>query len=170
MDDRLYRLRPDQAVFETGTAQGKQLLLSANVSQISLYWFTAGGEFLELQRRQIPDGPSGGRVWDVTTGTVISEPVSGYWDKLERAMAPLKEQLGFVPGEIAIRKFETEDAGILDLLGDYVQFLANREEYSKEDQQAYDEYIRKWHEAKDFVLAVDGAEYWMTESGEVASS
>ena len=58
MNDRLYRFRPDQAVFETGMAQGKQLLLANNVQEILLHWFAPNGEFLELERLPIPPGPA----------------------------------------------------------------------------------------------------------------
>ncbi len=159
MNDRLYRVRPDQEVFETGTAQGKQLLLSVNVSEISLHWFATDGEFLELQR--IPVEPS---------------PFSTYkpeweWEaRVKRQLAALKERIGFVPGEIAIRKFESEyPAGIYDLPGEYVQFLENPEAYSQEDRKWFEKYIREWRDANSFVLAFDD-EYWMTESGEVAHS
>lgn len=50
MTDRLYPLRHDQEVFETGTAQGKQLLLANTVSEIILHWFAPDGEFLEQER------------------------------------------------------------------------------------------------------------------------
>jgi hypothetical protein len=56
MEERLYRLRPDQAVFETGMAQGKQLLLANTVGDIQLHWFASDGKFLELQR--IPIEPA----------------------------------------------------------------------------------------------------------------
>jgi ankyrin repeat protein len=49
MNDRLYRFRPDQAVFETGTTQGKQVLLANSyyLQEILLHWFAADGEFLD---------------------------------------------------------------------------------------------------------------------------
>jgi len=168
MDERLYRLRPDQAVFETGTAQGKQLLLANTLSDIHLHWFGPDGEFLELQRIPIEPAtiPPGHRQWQV--GKVISEGLN-WKERLKRQLTALKEQLGFVPGEIVICKFESEEAGIHDLPGEYVQFLENPEEYSAQDRQAFEGYIQKWRQAKDFVLAFY-EEYWMNESGEVTHS
>ena len=81
----------------------------------------------------------------------------------------MKEQIGFVPGEIAIRKFDSEEAGIYDLPGEYVEYLENRETYSEEDKRWFDEYIRKWREGNCFVLGYC-EEHWMSESGEVEHS
>jgi hypothetical protein len=165
MDERLYRLRPDQAVFETGTAQGKQLLLSFTVREISLHWFAPDGAFLELERIPVEPAtmPPGHRVWQA--GKVVAEGL--HWEeRVERQLAALKERLGFVPCDILIRKFESEEAGIFDLPGEYVQFLENAEEYSEEDRQAFEAYIQKWRQARDFVL-VYNEEYWMNEAGEV---
>jgi hypothetical protein len=150
-------------------AQGKQLLLANTVQEILLHWFAPSGEFLELERYPIPDESYGRRVWDVKTGTVISETASGYWEKVEREMAALKERIGFVPGDIAVRKFESEEASIEDLPGEYQEFLMKREAYSEEDRQAFDGYIREWRERNCFVLEFT-EQYWMSESGEVEHS
>src|SRR5436305_11498884 len=136
MNNRLYPLRHDQGVFETGTAQGKQLLLANTVSEIILHWFAPNGEFLEQERIPIEPAtmPPGHRQW--LAGQVVSEGLR-WEERIKRQLAALKERIGFVPGDIAVRKFESEEAGIYDLPGDYVQFLENRETYSREDQKAF---------------------------------
>ena len=68
--------------------------------------------------------PPGHRQWQA--GKVISEGLN-WKERLKRQLTALKEKLGFVSGEIAIRKFESEEAGIYDLPGEYVQFLENPE-------------------------------------------
>jgi hypothetical protein len=168
MNERLYCLRPDPAVFDTGTARDKQFLLSNNVNEISLHWFAPDGAFLELERIPIEPAtmPPGSRQW--SDGKVVAEGLR-WQDRVERQLAALRDKLGFVRGEIRVRKFESDGAAIVDLPGDYVQFLENPEEYSTEDRQAFEEYIQKWRQAKDFVLELE-IEYWMNESGEVTSS
>jgi len=166
---RLYRIRPDPAVFDTGTAQGKQLLLSNNVDEIWLHWFARNGKFLELER--IPIEPAamqpGHRVW--RDGKVVAEGLT--WDqRVERQLAAIREKIGVVRCDILIRKFETEVAAIFDLPSEYVEFLDNPEDYSKDDREAFQGYIREWRRAKDFVLDFYGIEYWINEAGEVTHS
>jgi hypothetical protein len=168
MDERLYPLQHDQGVFETGMAQGKQLLLANTVSEILLHWFAPNGEFLELERYDIPPAQPGGRVWDVKTGTVISERL-GYGERVEREMAALKQRIGFVPGDIAVRKFQSEEACIEDLPGEFQEFLMKRETYSEEDKQAFDKYIQEWRHGNCFVLEFT-EQYWMSAEGEVEHS
>jgi hypothetical protein len=168
MDDRLYRLRGDQERFEAGLAQGKQLLLATTVDDILLHWFAPDGEFLQLER--IPIEPAllspGQRVWQ--DGKLVAEGLR--WnDRVERQLAALKERLGFVPADIAVRKFESEEACIEDWPGDYFHFLHYREEYSEEDQRVFDEYIEDWREGNNFVLEFY-EQYWMSASGEVLSA
>jgi hypothetical protein len=164
MDERLFRLRPDPAVFDTGTAQGKQLLLATTVHDILTHWFASDGEFLGLEPFRMPVEPG------KFPGTTIHRTGSNYWKQVNREVAELKARIGFVRGDILIRKFESETASILDLPSEYVEFLENRKEYSDEDRAAFNEYIRKWRQAKDFVLEIYGIEYWMDEAGEVTHS
>lgn len=145
MQERLYCLRRDQEVFETGMAQGKQLLLATTVHDLLLHWFAPTGEFLGLERR----------------------PLS--FAQVQREVAALKEEIGFVAGNIAVRKFESEEASIEDLPGEYQEFLDNREAYSEEDRLAFEKYIREWRQANCFVLGFC-EQYWMSASGEVEHS
>jgi hypothetical protein len=169
MSDRLYPLQHDQGVFETGTAQGKQLLLANTVDQILLHWFAPTGEFLELERYPIPDEVPGKWVSDAKTGTRIFQPASGYWQKVEHEMTAIKQRIGFVPGDIAIHKFQSEEACIEDLPGEFQEFLMKREEYSDADKKAFDKYIEDWRRDNCFVLEFT-EQYWMSAEGEVEHS
>jgi hypothetical protein len=170
MGERLYRFLPDQGVFETGRAQGKQLLLATAVKEILLHWFSAKGKFLKLERVPISSAPTPHTVKDKAKlhSQVVWGPRS-YEELVGPQLVELKEHIGFVPGEIAVRKFESEEAGIFDLPGEYQDFLDNREDYSEEDQKAFDGYIREFRRRKCFVLEFS-EDYWMSESGEVEHS
>ncbi len=58
LDERLYPLQHGQGVFETGMAQGKQLLLGNTAQEILLHWFAPNGEFLELQAIRYRTNPT----------------------------------------------------------------------------------------------------------------
>jgi hypothetical protein len=171
MNERLYRFRPDQAVFETGTAQGKQLLLANNygLQEILLHWFAADGEFLELERVPIPPGPIQITVRDKPELHAQVVWLRSYKEKVEHQLAELKERIGFVPGEIAVRKFQSDEAGIQDLPGEYEEFLMKRDDYSEEDQRYFDGYIREFRNRNCFVLEFC-EQYWMSADGEVEHS
>ena len=112
MSERLYCLRPDPAVFDAGTARGKQVLLSNDVNEISLYWFAPDGTFLELELIPIEPAtlPPGSRKW--SDGKVVAEGLN--WNqRVERQLADLKDKLGFVQGEIHVRKLSPTRAPFL---------------------------------------------------------
>jgi hypothetical protein len=163
MDGRLYRLRGDQERFEAGLAQGKQVLLGTTVHEILLHWFAPNGEFLELERIRMAVEPG------TFPGTRIYRTGLDYWEQVNHEIAALKARIDFVPADILIRKFESEEACIEDLPGDYFYFLQHREEYSEEDQRVFDEYIRDWRKGNNFVLEFC-EQYWMSASGEVLSA
>jgi hypothetical protein len=144
-------------------AQGKQVLLANTVHEILLHWFAPDGQFLGLERFRMP--------FECATfpGTTIYKTGSGYWEQVNREIAALKERIGFVPCDIAVGKFESEEASIEDLPGEYLEFLQNREAYSEEDRQAFEGYIREWRRRNCFVL-VFYEQYWMSASGEVEHS
>jgi hypothetical protein len=163
MGERLYHLRQGQVVFETGTAQGKQILLATIVQDILLHWFAPDGAFLGLERHRMAVAP------DTYPATTIYRTGAGYWGLVEREVAALKEKVGFIPGDIAVAKFESEEASIQDLPGEYEEFLHDPEVYSPEDREAFEGYIRRWRQSGSFVLEFS-EQYWMSAAGEVEAS
>ena len=145
-------------------------MLATTVEEILLHWFTAKGKFLKLERVPISSAPTPHTVKDKAKlhSQVVWGPRS-YEEIVGPQLVELKEHIGFVPGEIAVRKFESEEAGIFDLPGEYQDFLDNREDYSEEDQKAFDGYISEFRRSKSFVLEFT-EDYWMSESGEVEHS
>ena len=147
MSERLYHLRQEQGVFETGLAQGKQLLLATTVHEILLHWFAPGGEFLGLERHHL----------------------MGHGEQVELEVAALKEKIGFIPKDIAICKFASEEAAIEDLPGEYEHFLQNPHAYGPGDHEAFERYIREWRLRGCFVLDFT-EQYWISAEGEVEAS
>jgi hypothetical protein len=150
--ERLYRLRHDQEVFETGSAQGKQLLLACTVTDILLHWFSLEGVFLELERHPLSTGAG-----------------PGYEAKVFQEVAALKERLGFRPHPIQVRKFLSEEACIEDLPGEYQEFLDHPERFCAADRSAFAGHLHQWYESGAFVLEFT-EQYWMSPEGEVTHS
>lgn len=163
MTERLYNLRHGQVVFETGTAYGKQLLLAATVHEILLHWFGSDGAFLGMDRHRMAVAPA------AFAGTTVYQTDSRYWDEVERELSALKESIGFVPKDIAVRKFESEEASIEDLPGEYEQFLHDPRSYSPEERETIEKCVRQWRESGRFVLDIY-EQYWISSAGEVESS
>jgi len=157
MGEQLYRLQQGQGVFETGIAQGKQLLLATTVQDILLHWFALDGRFLGLERRRL------------TVVSATPQASLEYWERVEREVAALKESLGFVSADIAVAKFESEEASIEDMPGEYEEFLRAPQAYPAPDREAFESYIRRWRQAGSFVLGFS-EQYWISASGEVESS
>src|SRR5262245_9175924 len=117
MGERLYLFRHDQGYFETGLARGKQVLLGNSVHEIVAHWFDMEGRFLGLERFPMAVDPP------TFPGTTIYRTGSEYHLEVDAEMLALKEQLGFQPADIRVRAFESEEAAIADLPGEYEQFL-----------------------------------------------
>jgi hypothetical protein len=150
-------------VFETGTAQGKQLLLATTIHGILLHWFTPEGAFLGLERHRMAVAPG------TFPASTIYRTDAAYWEQVEREVAALKEKIGFVPADIAVAKFESEKASIQDLPGRYEEFLDDPQAYPPEDREAFEGLIRQWRQSGSFVLEFS-EEYWISAAGEVESS
>lgn len=163
MGERLYTLRHDQGYFDTGLALGQQVLLGNTVHEIVAHWFDLEGQFLRVERfRMAVDPPR-------FPGTRIYVTGSAYHRAAEAEMAALKQTLGFVPADIRVRAFESEEAAIADLPSEYVQYLEAPESYSAEDRKWYDEYVSEWRRKGQFVLCWS-SEYWLSNDGEVMCS
>lgn len=142
----------DPARSERAAAQGKQLLLAHTVADILLHWFSPAGEFLGLERQLL----------DITQGP-------DYQENVERAMGAIKDRIAFRPHPIQVRKFESEEASIHDLPGEYQEFLNHPERYSAADREAFEGSIRKWWAGGDFVLEFSEP-YWISADGEITHS
>jgi hypothetical protein len=160
MGDHLYRLRHDQGYFETGLAHGKQLLLGNTVHEISAHWFDMEGRFLSLERFRMKVDPP------TFPGTTIYRTGSEYHRAVDGEMAALKERLGFQPADIRVRAFESEEAAIADLPGEYEQFLELPESAGAEERVCFPEYIAEWRAEGRFVLYLC-VDYWLSADGRV---
>jgi hypothetical protein len=102
-------------------------------------------------------------------GTTIYCTGSEYHGEADAEMAALKERLGFEPADIRVRRFDSDEAGITDLPGEYEEFLESPASYSPEDREWYEGVIAEWRREGRFALYWCG-EYWVSADGEVLSS
>jgi hypothetical protein len=162
VSDRLYTFRHDQGYFETGQARGKLVLLGNTVHEIVAHWFDIAGRFIGLERfRMAVDPPT-------FPGTTIYRTGSEYQRQVDAEMAGLKTQLGFQPSDIRVYAFESEEATIRDLPGDYERFLESPESADPEEQKHYPRHIAAWRAEGCFVLNWY-EEHWLAADGRVIS-
>jgi hypothetical protein len=160
MGGRLYTFRHDQGYFEAGLARGQQVLPSSTVHEIVAHWFDLDGRFLGLERfRMAVDPPT-------FPDTTIYRTGTEYHQAVDAEMSTLKEQLGFRPAEIRVCMFESEEAAIADLPGEYEQFLEAPESADPEERDYFLWHIAEWRAEGRFVLCwcVD---YWLSADGRV---
>ena len=81
-------------------------------------------------------------------------------------MAAVKQRLGFQPADIRVQAFESEEATIADLPGEYQQFLESPGSASPEEREHIPGEIAEWRaEGRSFLdWYVD---YWLDADGEV---
>jgi len=163
LTERLYTLRHSQGPFETGVAGGRQVLLGNTVHDIVAHWFDRDGQFLALERFRMDVDPP------TLPGAEIYQPDSDYHRQAEREMAALKERLGFEPADIRVRAFESEEAAIADMPGEYVEYLEADSPPGEEDRAFFEEAIEKWRRDGNFVLSWY-EQYWVSAAGEVIAS
>jgi hypothetical protein len=163
MSERLYPLRNDQGNFETGVARGKQVLMGNTVHEIVAHWFDMEGRFLGLERFHMGVDPP------TFPGTTIYQTGSEYHRQVDVEVEALKQHLGFVPADIRVRAFDSDEAGIVDLPGEYEEFLQSPESYSPEDRKWFEGYIKEWRAKGQFALYWHG-EFWLSAEGQVLSS
>jgi len=163
MSGRLYTLRQGQRRFIAGRARGKQVLLGNTVHEIVAHWFDMEGVFLGLERfRMAVDPPT-------FPGTTIYKTGSEYQRQVDAEMAAVKQQLGFVPADIHVCGFDSEEAAILDLPGEYEEYLESPESYNPEDREFFEEAIQKWKREGNFVFSWY-EEIWVSAAGKVIAT
>jgi hypothetical protein len=160
VNERLYTIRHDQGYFTTGLAGGKQVLLGNTVHEIVAHWFDLEGRFVGLERFQMGVDPP------TYPGTTIYQTGGEYQAREDTELAALKRRLGFQPADIRVQVFESEEASIVDLPGEYEEFLESPEAADAEEREFFPEYIAEWRAKGRFVLnwSVD---YWLSADGRV---
>ena len=160
MATRLYTLGRDQGYFETGLARGKQILLGNTVHEIVVHWFDMEGHFLKLERFHMAVNPP------TFPGTTIYQTGSEYQAAVDDEMTAVKEQLKFHPADIRVQAFESEEAAIADLPGEYERFLESPESGNPEEREHLPACIAEWRADGRFVL-IWCVDYWISADGHV---
>jgi len=161
--DRLYPiLSHDWYAFYAGhLPDGRQLLAGVDGCRVVLGFFEPGGEFIDVERRTLPEG----------------EEVEQY----------LSKEFGYRPSLVRVKRFRIppEKGQVIDplqlaLVGesgfaiapfplDWQDFFNDPSSFCEEDRESYTKMIRGWVAREDFALYW-GNEYFLNRDGEVVGS
>lgn len=165
--ERLYPLRLGTGWhIECGRCGGRQVLLGfTHIGHcFVLHWFAADGRFLGLERVPVAAAPPPRH-----PGTTIFRHDPAFERAKAAELAALKERLGFRAGDIAVHRFESDEACIQELSGEYEEYLQSPESFSPEEREALAEDLAAWHRKGYFALAWH-EEYWLSQDGQVVAT
>jgi hypothetical protein len=157
--ERRYAIRPDEGYFSAGvTADGQQVLMGLFCPNLVAFRFDRDGNLLSSEQRPVPF------FRDVTP------PYDIYDRRIQPVIAAWKEEMGFRPATIRVRKFWSAEhyIGIEDYPSHFHEILSDPE--ADEDEKAdVRESMELWDKDGQFVLQW-GNDYWLDGAGRVVSS
>lgn len=167
MDEPLYRLRLGTGWhIECGRSGDRQVLLGfTHLGHcFVLHWFAADGRFLELERVPLtrPAPPR-------HPGTNILRYDPAFERTKAAELAALKERLGFRSGDIAVRRFESDEASVQELSSDYEAYLEAPESFGADERETLAKGLAAWWRDGNFAL-VWYEEYWLSRDGDVVAT
>src|SRR5262249_53955140 len=131
MDERLDPLRLGTGWhIECGWCEDRQVLLGYTHlgNCLGVHWFAADGRFLGLERVPLAGTPP----THPGTTTYLYDPA--FEQPKAEQPAALKDRLGFRAGDIRVRRFESGEASIRELSGEYEEYLQSPESVSPEER------------------------------------
>lgn len=167
MNERLYPLRLGTGWhIECGRCGERQVLLGfTHLGHcFVLHWFSDDGRFLGLERVPVTAAPPA-----THPGTTIFVHDPAFERAKSAELAALKERLEFRAADIAVLRFESDEACIQELSGDYVAYIQSPESFSPEEQEALAEDLAAWRRDGNFAL-VWYEEYWLSRDGRVVAT
>jgi hypothetical protein len=167
VDERLYPLRLGTGWhIECGRCGDRQLLLGFTHlgNCFALHWFAADGQFLGLERVSLAAAPP-----PKHPGTTIFRHDPAFERVKAEELAALKERLGFQAGDIAVQRFESDEACIQELSGEYEEYLQSPELFTPEEREALAGDLEAWRRKGYFAL-VWYDEYWISRDGRVVAT
>jgi hypothetical protein len=102
-------------------------------------------------------------------GTTIYRYDPDFERVMAEELAALKTWLGFQAGDILVQRFESDEACIQELAGEYEEYLLYPESLSAEERADRAEGLDAWRRNGYFALVWCG-EYWMSRDGEVVAT
>lgn len=151
---------------ECGWCGEKQVLLSFTHlgNCFVLHWFAADGRFLGLERVPLGVPPP-----STHPGTTIYRHDPAFRQAKAEALAALKGRLGFRPADILVQRFDSDDASIQELAGEYEEYLRWPESLSPEERADRAEGLEAWRQKGYFAL-IWYEEYWLSRDGRVVAT
>jgi hypothetical protein len=129
-----------------------------------LHWFAPDGRFLGLERVPVVAAPPPKHL-----GSTIFRYHAAFEQAKAAELAALKERLEFRPSDIAVQLFDSEEACLQELAGEYEEYLESPESFDDEERQALAEGLEQWR-SKGFFVLVWPEEYWLSSDGRVIAT
>jgi hypothetical protein len=167
MGERLYPLRLGTGWhIECGWCGERQVLLGFTHLDncFALHWFAADGRFLGLERVPLAAPPP-----PKHPGTTIFRHDPAFERAKAEELAALKARLGFRAADITVQRFESDEACIQELAGEYEEYLQAPESFSPDEREALAEGLEAWRRKGYFAL-VWYEEYWLSRDGRVVAT
>jgi hypothetical protein len=162
-NDYRYTLNPQERSFETGTAEGSQVLLGLWFPYLVAVFFDSNGDLVSNEQRQLSsDAEALGRC-------SFHSKEFRHHVMLERAL--WENELHFVSGPISVKKFSLPyyELAIEDYPSFIREVLADPTNHSVEDAKGAQDLLGIWEEVGQFVFYWTN-DYWMNRDGEVVAS
>ncbi len=158
-NERLYAIKPDAGYFFAGvTADGAQVLMGLFCPNLVAFRFDREGNLFGSEQRPVPFFQGVTPPYDIYDGRI--QPMIEAW----------KQDMGFRPAAIRVRKFWSAEhyIGIEDYPSHFQEILSDpaADEEEKADVR---ESIELWDKDGQFVLQW-GNDYWLDRAGRVVSS
>jgi hypothetical protein len=163
----VFRIHNSGFDFTTGnSAQGEQVLIGLNLGYkrecVEALFFDSNGEFLRQEKRplNVPEGSG-----------IASMGNPGIRKQVTGLFASWKNDLGFSPGVIHVKRFNVDRVGIEDRPSTYEAFLRGEDcdGIVDEERSEFMNSVRKWDDAGMFIFWW-GKDYWMNADGTIHST
>ena len=170
---RLYTIGHDQEYLDVGKAKdGRKILMGLYCPDLVAIFFDASGDLLGHEERRLeflqPES-----VTVIVDGQAVGGREGGYNiydERISSRIEAWREELGFHPEPIRVKRFFLDDLGIG--IGDYPDHfgeILGDPGASEEEKDDVRDSMRLWDDDGQFVLHW-GNDYWLDDGGEFVSS
>jgi hypothetical protein len=157
--EQLYAIRPDEGYFFAGvTPGGAQVLMGLFCPNLVAFRFDREGNLLGSEQQPVPFFQG------------VAPPYDIYDQRIQPMIEGWKQEMGFRPATIRVRKFWSAEhyIGIEDYPSHFHEILSDPSA-DEEEKADVRESMERWDKDGQFVLQW-GNDYWLDRAGRVVSS